>query len=810
MKKLLFLILICALLCGCSSQPEAPVSQPSASPAPTAAPEIVPEADELVGKVIISEVMAKNHATLSDCDGNFSDWIELENVSGESLSLSGWSLSCDGDEGWVLPDVWLESGEQLLVFASGEDKQSPQLHTDFKLSAGETLTLLTPAGSVSGELLCSSDENDISLVFGENGFSTSSYPSPGFENSPAGYDAWQDSLSTASPLIISEVAVSSIPGNNASIYEQYDWVELKNVSGKYIELSDYYLSDSRNDYKRCRLPEGGLAPGDTVTYICSKEGPEIRALLPMELNSSAETLYLSNADGLVDYVFLRDIPLEGSYGRMDGENGFFFFDSISPKKRNIDGFRRVSAKPVSPTADGVFNGVDSISVELQAQGKIYYTLDGSLPNEKSSVYSGPISVNSTCVIRAISIEEGALPSKALTLSFILNENHTLPVVSLVADARSSYSAGGIFKAGKDVEHPGCVSLYEEGEKFTIDCGISITGHQSLELPKKSLKVKFRGAYESERLNYDVFDIGVDQYSSLALRAGQDNHRAVFRQEIWQDLALEMTELVPTQHSKFCIMYINGQYYGIYCLKEDISHQYFADWSGGIDKDSVESVKVPDTLTQDFTDSVFSYCKTKDMSKPEHYEYICSVLDIDSYIDWVILQGVSCNVDLFRNVRFFRSAESDGLWKSVYFDLDHAMLDDYGSSFRLGKSLPDEDWPFMSLVGESSFSSSRMSLLFNSLLKNEQFRAALFSRYAEVYDSVLSNERILERIDYYEALLRPEIERDWERWNADSEDWDIYVDMLRRCVTELDWQNYVKESMFRYLNVSEDEINQHFK
>lgn len=812
MKKLLFLVLICVFLCACSSDavPETSVLPASPTPSASVTSEPVAVADEDMGKIIISEVMAKNHTTLLDCNSKFSDWIELQNISDAPISLDGWRLSCDGNEAWIMPDITLDSGDFILVFASGEDIKESELHTDFKLSAGETLSLLTPNGSVSHSLTCSTDDNDVSLAYSDGDFVLCSYPSPGFDNSGSGYDAWQDSRFVEGPLIINEVSVFSAPSNSTSNYEKYDWIELKNISGKSVDLSNYYLSDSRNDYKRCPLPAVTLEAGYTVTFICSKNGPEIRSLLPIELNSESESIFLSTDEGLVDYALLRNIPLEGSFGRLSNENGFFFFDHPTPNKENRSGERRISKKPVSSATDGVYNDIDSISVELLAEGKIYYTLDGSLPNKKSAVYSSPIEVDKTCVVRAVSIEEGALPSKALTLSFIMNENHSLPVVSLVADNKSSYPIGGIFKMGKYVEHPGCISLFEEDGKFTLDCGISITGHQSLNLSKKSMKVKFRSAYENERLNYDVFDTGTALYSSLALRAGQDNHRAVFRQEIWQDLALEATDLVPTQHSKFCIVYINGEYYGIYCLKEDISRQYFADWSGGVSKDSVESVKVPDALTEDFSQTVFRYCKANDMSKDEHYEYICSVLDINSYIDWLILQGISCNVDLFRNIRFFRSAESDGLWKSVLFDLDHAMLDDYGSGFDLGKSLPGKDWPFMSLIGDSAFSSDRMSPLLLNLLKNQQFRAAFLTRYAELYDTVLSNERILERIDYYEALLAPEIARDWKRWRADAEDWEEYVDMLRRCVTELDWQNYVKDSMFRYFKVSDEEINLYFK
>ena len=96
-------------------------------------------------RVIISELMEKNRAVVRDEDGDFSDWIELHNVSGKAVSLGGWRISDkSGEPGWAFPDVTIEPGEYLLVFASGKDKSGSKLHTDFSLSGDETVYLLSP------------------------------------------------------------------------------------------------------------------------------------------------------------------------------------------------------------------------------------------------------------------------------------------------------------------------------------------------------------------------------------------------------------------------------------------------------------------------------------------------------------------------------------------------------------------------------------------------------------------------------------------------------------------------------------------
>ena len=64
-------------------------------------------------KLQISELMPKNKAAVLDPTGGFADWAELENVSGETLSLQGWGLSdAEGRLGWTFPETELAPGER--------------------------------------------------------------------------------------------------------------------------------------------------------------------------------------------------------------------------------------------------------------------------------------------------------------------------------------------------------------------------------------------------------------------------------------------------------------------------------------------------------------------------------------------------------------------------------------------------------------------------------------------------------------------------------------------------------------------------
>ena len=99
----------------------------------------------------INEFMALNQTTLTDEDGDYSDWIEIYNPTAAVIQLFGWSLTDDKTlpQKWIFPNISLNPGEYLVVFASGKDRSiaGSELHTNFRLSGdGEYLALFNPGG----------------------------------------------------------------------------------------------------------------------------------------------------------------------------------------------------------------------------------------------------------------------------------------------------------------------------------------------------------------------------------------------------------------------------------------------------------------------------------------------------------------------------------------------------------------------------------------------------------------------------------------------------------------------------------------
>ena len=97
----------------------------------------------------ITEFLAANESVHADEDGEFSDWIEIQNPDSTAVSLEGYHLTDEATnlDKWTFPAVTLEPGAYLVVFASGKNRVDPagRLHTDFSLSAeGEYLALVAP------------------------------------------------------------------------------------------------------------------------------------------------------------------------------------------------------------------------------------------------------------------------------------------------------------------------------------------------------------------------------------------------------------------------------------------------------------------------------------------------------------------------------------------------------------------------------------------------------------------------------------------------------------------------------------------
>ena len=244
-------------------------------------------------------------------------------------------------------------------------------------------------------------------------------------------------------------------------------------------------------------------------------------------------------------------------GRINEENGYFFFTEPTPGAENTGGARLVSDMPLTLTPEGPYDDVQRLQVELSAPGRIFYTLDGTVPTLSSTPYTGPIELTETGVIRAVALEDNAMLGRVSTFSFFPNEYHSLPILSLAVDDANEFER--IFSIGiKWVPVPANLALYEDGVVFNQACEVSMKGWTSLSMPKKSMGVEFTGRYGG-MLHCDVFGNGITEYDGLNMRVGQDFNFSVFRNELIQDLCREASDCLYTQESKYCILYMSTEH-----------------------------------------------------------------------------------------------------------------------------------------------------------------------------------------------------------------------------------------------------------
>ena len=686
-------------------------------------------------ELYITEAVIKNIDSGADSDGDLSDWIELANLGSTPLNLGGWHLS-DSEEdlaAWTFPDVTLESGEYLRVFASGKNRTQGELHTSFALSSKDTVYLSTPTGAVLRSLPLEGIPDGESLAMQADGsYALCRFPTPGMANTAESYLSLAGSAERTSPLLIWEAVVYDEKGP--------DWVELKNVSDGAIDLGGYYLTDNLKKTEKYQPLSGTLQPGEVTVVKCEN----------FSLSAQSDSLYLCSSDGrLCDQAFLRSIPIGGSYGRLDGENGFFYFSAATPGAANGRGWRMVAAMPAADTAPGVYDDAESVTVALSGEA-VHYTTDGSTPTADSPLYTDPITVTNTAVIRARSLPEGQLPSATLTLSYFLRENSSLPIVSLVTDRENLFGAKGIYsnheKAWENEwEREASLAFFEDGGSFTIDCGIKIHGRTSRRVSeKRSLGLKFRGRYGGD-LNYDVFGDGVvTSFSSLLLRAAvEDMAPAYLRDVLFADMAMDFTS-VPAQNYRFVTLFINGEYWGVYAIREHHNDDYFAAHYG-VDSDTVECFNGEYRYPGTFSD-LLTYAENHYLGNPEEWEYIKAHVDVEEMIDWLILECYGGDYDVYENVRFYSSPEyEDGRVLYGLVDMDLTLM--YHDTYAVGF----ERWPQLHAV------------IPRGLLANAEFKDMFLTRLGSLLQNELGDAAVLERLARLRAVVEPETARDLTRW-----------------------------------------------
>ena len=344
----------------------------------------------------ISEAQSNND---TDWALGFHDYIEIGNRGNQTVKLSDYFLSRHEDDPFAcrLPAGKLAPGE-FIVLVCDVDLRDLRLPKE-----GCELYLHHRDGTLCDGVELPAMEYNVWQA--EHGLTMQ--PSPGYANTAEGAAAYRASLDQK--LIISEVVSSNsrlLPVDG----EYYDLIEVQNVSTETIRLSDYYLSDRKSKPSLWRMPEVELAPGEC--YVVHASGEELEGTAPFKVSAKGEALYLSDLDGeCVEALYVPALTPNTSFGRFGDE--LRYYDQPSMGEPNPDGYTGITLTPQASQNSGPL--LEAASVFLSGEGDIYYSLDGSTPDERSLRYDGtPIRITDNTVLRVRGLAEDKLWSPVRT------------------------------------------------------------------------------------------------------------------------------------------------------------------------------------------------------------------------------------------------------------------------------------------------------------------------------------------------------------------------------------------------------------
>ena len=206
-----------------------------------------------------------------------SDWVELHNSTGSAVNLGGYGISNNpkNPAKWVFPDISIEPGEYLLLYATGSaDKaQKKNLKLNFCISStGEALFFFDPNGKLIDKL--SAGRMRSGQSYGRDGSDNRFYyaePTPGAQNGK-GYEGITQlpAFSVTPGIYDNAVTVAITAGEGETIRYTTDCTT-PNASS---EVYSGELSISKNSVIRAAAFRDGYLSGDvaTATYLFRSDG----------------------------------------------------------------------------------------------------------------------------------------------------------------------------------------------------------------------------------------------------------------------------------------------------------------------------------------------------------------------------------------------------------------------------------------------------------------------------------------------------------------------------------------------------------
>lgn len=782
-------------------------------------------------QILINEASNSNYTQIADGSNDFSDWIELYNAGAEKNTF-GYFLSDSKSDltKWPLPAIQLGPNQHLLIFASGEDNTGENVHHwETAVMDDDTWKWINP-DATTGNDWPEASFDDSGWADGRGGF--------GFEDgddltiladtSLAVYTRIRFSIADTSVL---QTAVLHMDYDDGFIaYLNGQEVARSNVSGLAtwntpaddLHEAVMYQGFNPEEYRLdMTLVKQGWTEGENVLAIhVMNQGPEstdmtCRAFLSFglknaseqfrtppfwfgmqtatsshanfKIDANGETIYLSNANGLKDSLKIPGrMPLNSSFGRIkDGVSNYGIFLSSTPGARNNEERAYTEGTEASPTMDiesGFYEGTINVSIEAASPSvEIRYTLDGQTPQGGSTLYTGPIQLDASTVLKARSFgSSGKLPSETTTNTYLINEpnNTNAGVLSISTNVENLYGATGIYdnwwmdwKKPSYIEYfaPGTHELvFEQRAALRIDGGAGGSRSQ----PQRSFRVEpGHGTLGDGNLQYPLQPGRPhrQEYETFYLRNGSNQYLFYPIKDAIQTKCLAFGTNTPYSEYTPVHVYLNGAYWGWYELREKQDADYF-EQNYGIDKDSLELLGASyyyggvlraiegKNAVENF-DSDFKAFLDLSIGSDTYWEDADQYFDMPNYVDYVCMQSWIANTDWpYNNIKIFRGPQTENKWRFGVIDVEWGLSPN---------GWTDSNFDHISFMKSYSYDYPYLYVWQKSILNNT-FKANFINRFADLMNTNWHPDSLKAIADEIYYSTRPEMGREFQRWGESSD------------------------------------------
>lgn len=765
----------------------------------------------------INELVSSNSSYLDE-NGDNPDWIELYNNSNTPINLLDWTITDKFDlpTKWTFPDIIIEPNEYLVIWASAKDRNTLRYPRTL-ITRGSTWKYLIPTQNLTTSWV-ENDFYDENWSSGTSGFGyadndDSTIIPTGTHSVFLRHSFDIEDITAVTNLLLDvdyddafvayingqEVARANIngihPSYNATPITDHEAVIYSGgkpdrflissdilVEGKNtLSIQAHNISANSSDFTIIPFLsaffdtkiEIGLPPSDVLE------------LMPLQMHtnfkiSTGESVYLFDNNGVLkSKLDVLPAPSDVSVGIRPSDQSVVLYDEPSPGEQNgSNAFQGFVNNKVNFSHDGGLVSDLMLSLSCDA-GEIRYTTDSSEPNENSDLYNSPISISDNTIVRARIFQDGYIESKIDTRSYIVDSDHSIPVISLVSDPENLFSDDhGIMVLGdgwfpifpffgsniwEDWERPINFTLYEDSEPtFSIDAGTKVFGGWSRGLEQRSLSIFARGHYGASEIDFPIFpQNNYSSYQALVLRnSGNDFLRSNIRDATLTSLMDGSG--IETQRFRPVATYINGDYWGMYNIREKVNEHYLAS-RHNVDPIDIDLIGPLGELihgSKEDYNSLMAYLTTNSLQTDEKYMYVADQVDIDNFIIYQIAQIYFDNTDWpGNNIKQWK--HKNGKWRWILYDTDFGFgtwnSNSYQNntlSFALEPNGPD--WP----------NPPSSTLLFRRLIYNTNFRNKFINMFADQLNSRFLPERVSAHIENVATGVASEVTAHYNRWGGD--------------------------------------------